>query len=295
MKYLQLFNERLGVNRDVEVFSRYIFSLLNNEGKEKISKKEDFHFTVPIKDIPHLLCVDKTGKKKIDEFVVFINYKERNSMTLMTLRDGDVIARLYLDPVNIVGSTFLATIAHEITHLLQFTKQRNEESCFNINKFKKLYYLSSDVPSAFKNELYEILYSMYLCLEDEISARVSQCYYELNHVKTNKISFLENIKKTYVYKEIKFMDDTFDTTMGKILKNPVKYYKLLKRISDNPTEGTGIRLIDKLHSKLIEIFELPFIKVDEKEAIKTFKDIEKFVHTQRDKFKRKLYKLYDHF
>ena len=101
---------------------------------------------------------------------------------------------------------------------------------------------------------------------------------------TSKENFYQNLKKSQVYSLISCIDSSFNNAMSVIMKNPIKYYNQVIEVINSDTLYQ-LDNADSFKEKLQEFLN----------SKRFFEEIEDFVNQRKEKFRRKLLKLYDHF
>jgi hypothetical protein len=217
----------------------------------------------------------KTGLVKMEEIFVKIKHDSENYNSRFYSKDGSLsdIELIFDIPYKPDPYYLHEIILHELTHLWEFynIKILNEKLPMysNIGKSLRLT-LSQDN----YNVLSEFRYLIYLTLDNELNARVSQVYQFLKQSKIKDKQILETrIKNSSSWKKMEIIDNF----------NPNKYYDAL---IDSIGGDLSLILINDLNKELINNeFNKSFIK-----ELKSLDELKSYLKSWSKLFKYKMKK-----
>ena len=310
MKYLQTF-EKLGVSDDVAKVADWIWGELIKR-KEKLLDKKPVSFPVPIRGF------EGFGVPELKDLIVIVHYDMHNlSMHIdkySTGISGIINLSAYQMNSGIYDndeqerSYYHHMIVHELHHLLDHLKYYQKNKEVPNHRFDRVFYELGEVSKLFKSdELHDFLMCVYLSSNTEMEARIDQCYHELVGTdmikgmgKTTKQNFIQNLKKTWVWNDFSDLEK-IEKIMRRINKNPLKYYKRILYLKNKKIYQESSSLLDifNVFRDISQIWKInkESSKIDatEEQARGFFNQTEKYIISQREKMRRKLYKLSGHF
>lgn len=283
MKYI-LTLERLGVNLECEKFADILLPVIEE------SNRKDFQFDINL--IPTSFL--KGSKITIKSFNIY--FWDKNSSRLESqISNSQIKFDLYLST-----DYNKKSIVHELQHMYQFLRNVKDGDILVRNPiYHYLYYSiqSRNVPITYTKDLTNLIFSIYFSLDDEIDARVQECYQDLKNLNTTKENFKENLLKTEIWQYPTFIEKSLKESMIEIRKNPLNYYRWFIYIRKNKLNNYDDKpfgdIFMSINKKYLELTKLKKIKKDN--PLDTFLKIESFIESQNLKFKKKLYRMYDLF
>ena len=245
----------------------------------------------------------KLGKNK-----VYPNVK----LNLETMVDKE-------DPLNNFEKEIKSTIAHELLHVFQQTKQLEKG---NPSHFGKEMALNSILQIPLVSELQidwwnYFLNLVYLHLSFEVNARVSQIYYQLEDKDIESTEdFLKEVKKTSVWNQMERLEKFDAESFIKGFKlpnstdNPFEMLEDIFKKTELTTKGVNIKSEEEALKSLMKLWSdslmignkgmkqlgLDITMDDLPKSVKQtplifFKFFEKRFHKKAKKWKKKLYRI----
>jgi len=332
-KYKSFINEKLGVNKDIEYFSSIVNNFINdkvinviNKSKVKSLYKKYFKFDFPLDNIPPTMV----NNMKVNSFDVEIYLKPWDENQMFTHLNDDNSLELTLsvspDYDNVIKQS---NIEHELKHLYQFVRNVDlKKGEIHRDPNNDMYYNLSNIRGYYKNDYFEVFnHLIYLSLDNEIDARTQQCYRMLINTGTTKDNFLTNLKNNEQYeysiflKKHEVINRIKDGNMVRFVSiwkfmydnmiflnkysdysgfwGKLKYVDLIGNIHDIFLRYFGPikkpKILKKSKPQSINMSEIFYDEVSEKEALDFLNKWEKIFDNQGNKFYRKLSRLYDKF
>lgn len=215
---------------------------------------------------------------------------------------------------NKIYRKILGMISHETTHLYEYYQRKlnNIHSWKDRLKGTNKVIAEKQLLSNISDDWKYFLRLIYLSLDYEINARISQIYYELSDMNINtKYDFISSLKETETWKEKEMLknfntDDFIENFKYKSSDEDLKsVFKTMGIYSEEEIESNSIKIL--LLRKLISIwndsidetnklYDIKMKKLSESQLNNPFKFIRQFENLfkmKANKWERKMYKLYD--
>jgi hypothetical protein len=317
-RYNQLLNEKLGVNKDVEILSEFIIdSLANAEpGKTYIFQRED----TPIADFQEKLNKQKDvifiynlPKLETKVYKIILNYVKE---------DERFPGEAFFDPSNskytkhgfIFKFAFLYRkqrgkkiwkhyIYHEVNHAFQFTKMGKKKTMFN-PKYLRNNILKEMFPIPPYNLFLNLVYTT---IKIEQGSFITQLYGKVKHRKEIKnLEDLQNYFKKKTNYEYRIAHDLMKIDLNKLFNAKIKdekgniipltnrvqmrqFFTMYKQFGEKINEFENVKEFFKnIPSLKIELKNL----ISEQELDATLKNYTKYFNKVGFKMLRKLDKVY---
>jgi hypothetical protein len=284
---VNLIVERLHINKEIDRYSNLIYPLITNSEKSYFEfidtpNNSNIHkLRINIKKLPNgvsgQLDIGKSHKTKLG-WIIYINLKKNFN---------------------------LHTLTHELNHALRLTLIGKDKMIRNLNHIK-----ASNIFDTKDDEIKYFLYLIYLANDEEINAKVAETHGLIkdiiNKLDTGELS--KNYFNTIIYysdaleianKLINFKcEDTFkkynNNQLNKLFYLLEENKLELDRIQD--TWFSKIKIIIKIFKDLLSN-KTGLSQIDDKiyKPRRGKKFYDRWIPSQGQKLKKRIYSLYDHY
>lgn len=296
--YKKFLNEKLGVNKAVQEYSKRIKEYIeNNMDEDSTYFEEKIHYAElingkiinqekdpkrPIEFNDLIFLHLKYDESKEDEGLVKFMFLDFNAEKLGDLQELETCAASIF-----INNLSLGNISHEVNHIYQNIQEEYKD--FDTLKTSVDRYQSKiNSVKELDKVIYYITFYDYALQNREIDSRIIQTYNQLKeYFKNNEFSkekFLDKLEETTAFKETYQWKKFFPEDS----KWQVRIASKLKYILDKTENKKPINL----KIKFINKFKL-YPKLNKKKSYNFLKNIYLKYEKQSKKLKRKLYKLYD--